>query len=65
MDLLTVEEAAQRLKVTPYTIRKWLRQGRLRGIKVAGGQRWRIRAEDLDALIEGRWPGADKGAGDC
>ena len=34
--LLTPEEAAERLNVSPRTIREWLRTGRLRGVKVAG-----------------------------
>ena len=37
---LTVEEAAKRLAVTPYTLREWLRAGKLRGVQVA--RRWRV-----------------------
>lgn len=37
---LTVEEAAKRLAVTPYTLREWLREGKLRGVQVA--RRWRV-----------------------
>jgi excisionase family DNA binding protein len=32
--LLTPEEAALRLHVAPRTVREWLRQGKLRGLKV-------------------------------
>lgn len=38
--LLTVEEAAERLKLHPETIREHLRAGILRGIKK--GRSWRI-----------------------
>ena len=37
---LTVEQAAQRLQLTPYTVRKHLQAGKLRGLK--RGSVWRI-----------------------
>lgn len=48
--LLTPEEAADRLNVSPMTVRKWLRSGKLRGVKVS--VLWRVRESDLDAFIE-------------
>lgn len=45
---LTVDEAAEVVRVTPYTVREWLREGRLRGHKVHGG-RWLIDPRDLAA----------------
>ena len=39
--LLTVEQAAERLQLAPFTVRKHLREGRLRGIK-RGAKAWRI-----------------------
>jgi excisionase family DNA binding protein len=40
----TVEEVAERLKLTPYTVRKFLRLGKLRGTKTSKGKGgdWRI-----------------------
>ena len=38
--LLTVEQAAERLQLTPYTVRRHLNEGRLRGIKK--GHQWRV-----------------------
>jgi excisionase family DNA binding protein len=49
-DILTLEEAAARVKVKPRTIRIWLQTGKLKGIKA--GKLWRIRAEDLEAFLE-------------
>jgi excisionase family DNA binding protein len=49
-DMLTLEEVAQRLKVSVKTIRRWLQQGRLTGIKM--GKLWRIRETELEAFIE-------------
>lgn len=48
--LLTPEEVAERLAVTPRSIRIWLRQGKLKGVRV--GRLWRIRERDLEAFLE-------------
>jgi excisionase family DNA binding protein len=37
---LTVDETAKALKVEPNTVRKWLREGTIKGIKL--GKSWRI-----------------------
>jgi len=47
--LLKPEEVAERLAVTPKSIRQWLREGRLRGIRA--GRLWRIRPEDVEEFI--------------
>lgn len=51
MELLTVEEVAATLKLSPYTIRRLLKEGKLPGVKVGGGQQWRVRKSDLDAYL--------------
>jgi excisionase family DNA binding protein len=55
---LTVEDVAQRLKVTPESVRAWLRSGRLRGFRLeARKQGWRVRESELSNFIaraEGR-----------
>lgn len=51
-DLVTVPEAATRLRVDQETIRRWLRSGRLQGINLGPGKgRWRIRAAELDRFL--------------
>jgi len=57
--LLTPEETARRLRLSRRTIIAWLQAGRLRGLKV--GNRWRVRLEDLEALLDesAEWLGAD------
>ena len=45
-ELLTVKEAAQRLKMHPQTIRRWIKRGLLRASRV-GRRQWRIRESDL------------------
>jgi excisionase family DNA binding protein len=49
-DLLTVEEAAEYLRLSPFTVRKMLREGHLRGVKV-GKRQWRISRADLQSYL--------------
>lgn len=48
-ELLTVNEVAQILKIHPFTIRLWLKQGKLSGVKIGG--RWRVRRSALEGFI--------------
>ncbi len=50
--LYTVDQAAERLQVTPATVREWLKAERLKGHKIAG-RLWRIREKDLNEFMEG------------
>lgn len=43
---LTVSEVAGIFAVTPATVRKWLRDGELSGIKLAG-DKWRIQQSEI------------------
>jgi excisionase family DNA binding protein len=50
--LLTVAEAAERLRLNSETIRRWLRDGRLTGVHLGSDKAgWRISERDLDAFI--------------
>jgi len=51
-EVLTPEEVAGRLKMSPRTVRDWLRKGHLTGIKL--GKEWRVRESDLEAFVEQR-----------
>jgi len=35
-DLVTTKEAAELLRVSPWTVSAWLSQGKLRGVKAGG-----------------------------
>jgi excisionase family DNA binding protein len=49
---LTVPEAALRLRVNVDTVRRWLRTGRLRGVKPGGDRSgYRIASSELDRLL--------------
>jgi len=53
MEVFTVDEAAQYLKLSAYTVRKLLREKRLHGVKLPGGKSWRIRKDDLETYLGG------------
>lgn len=48
-DLLTVDEVAEILRTTPNTIYRWLRSGKMAGVKI--GKEWRIKKENLQAML--------------
>jgi|SRR6516225_1528044 len=50
LQLLTVPEVAKRFQVTAQTIRNWIDHGVLPAVRV--GRAYRIRSEDVDALLE-------------
>jgi len=47
----TTEEVAEMLKVTPDSVRRWIRSGKLKSIKLSG-KFIRINQEDLQAFIQ-------------
>jgi excisionase family DNA binding protein len=55
--LLSVEDVAARLDVTEETVRRWLRSGELRGIRLSRKAGWRIREVDLQTFLDKRTPG--------
>lgn len=48
-ELLSVDEAAEYLRISPHTLRAWLNQGRVPYVKLGG--RVLFRLEDLMALV--------------
>lgn len=50
--ILTPEDAAEMLQVSPGTVRKWLRKGLLKGTKVGGGRLWRISQSTIEEYIK-------------
>jgi len=47
--LLTPKEAAEIMAVTSRTVKEWLRQGELTGVKIRN--LWRIKESDLEQFI--------------
>jgi len=50
-DMLTVPQVSTYLQVHPETVRKWLREGVLRGVNLGGKGGWRIRRDELERFI--------------
>ena len=48
---LTVEEIAGRVKVTVETVRRWLRAGRLQGVRISDKAGWRVKASEVDRFM--------------
>ncbi len=51
MGYLTVAEVAERLRVYPGTVKRWLREGKLVGVQLGDRAGWRIAEEDLEAYL--------------
>lgn len=59
-EFVSVNEAAEELRVQPRTVRDYIRSGRLRAARI--GKQYRIRVEDLQLFAGGAVPRADVGA---
>ncbi len=49
--IYSVEQAAERLGITPEILRRWLRAGKIRGSKLTG-RVWRIRESDIQEFLD-------------
>lgn len=56
-DLIDMEEAIELLKTTRPTFYRWLRSGRIKGMKV--GRQWRFYPEDIERFLKGQGPRVD------
>ncbi|MNS65686.1 Helix-turn-helix domain protein [compost metagenome] len=57
-DWLTPAEVAQRLKVNEQSVRRWLREGRLRGSLL--GRVWRVSPAALGEFMKAHEPAPEK-----
>ena len=60
--LLTTEDVAKILLVKPDTLRKWLRTGKIKGVKI-GSRLWRVWKSELKVFLregEGKWQISEK-----
>jgi excisionase family DNA binding protein len=58
-EILTVHEAAAYAKIAPKTLRQWLRQGQLPGLRV--GSQWRVEKRALLRFLRQQGQQAVKG----
>jgi excisionase family DNA binding protein len=56
--LYTVCQAATLLQFQPWTVRQWVRAGKLGAVKLGG--EWRTREQDLTAFIEAALPNPER-----
>lgn len=61
MQLLSTEEAAKRLDLHPETVRRFIREGVLRGVKI--GRFHRLEEGEIAAYVERLKAGASNGEG--
>jgi excisionase family DNA binding protein len=54
VELLTVEQVAERLGVTTDSILRWIKTGELRAMQMGGRAGWRIAVDDLQTFLDGR-----------
>lgn len=52
MEYLTVADVANRLKVHPATVKRWLRDGRMDGVLLGDRAGWRVSEDDLNQFLE-------------
>ena len=58
---LTVDQVAERMQVsTPETVRRWLRERRLRGYQVSRQAGWRVSPADLERFINANMSSPDE-----
>lgn len=48
--LLTVGEVAEEFRLDGETVRRWARSGRIKAVRLPGGQ-WRFRREDIEKIL--------------
>jgi len=58
-DILTLEEVAAYLRLTPQTIYKWAQERRIPGVKL--GKEWRFRRSILDRWLDEQILGGEPG----
>jgi len=54
MEYMTVEQVAERLQVSPWTVRRWLRDGELEGSNLGDRAGWRVPGGAVERFLEAR-----------
>ena len=52
MKLLTIHDTAKQLALAPKTVRRWVKEGKLRGVWL--GREWRVDEDDLAVFVARR-----------
>jgi excisionase family DNA binding protein len=52
--MLSVDEVAERLRLGVVTVRRWLRSGRLKGVRIGSARAgWRIPESEVQRILRG------------
>jgi excisionase family DNA binding protein len=54
MEYLTVEQVAERLQVSAWTVRRWLRDGDLEGSHLSDRAGWRVPEGAIERFLQAR-----------
>jgi excisionase family DNA binding protein len=49
---LTLREAADWLRLTPYTVKQWIKSGKIKGKKIGKRGDWRIKVEEVTKILK-------------
>ncbi len=52
MEYLTPKQVGNRLQVTEWTVKRWLRDGELKGVRLGRGGAWRTTEADVARFLE-------------
>lgn len=52
MEIFTIGQAAKKLSVSDYTLRDWLRKGKIKGSKIGNGRLWRITEDQIKEYLD-------------
>lgn len=52
MQFYSVEKAAEIMSVSAFMVRKWLRDGNLKGYKIGAGRLWRVTDEAIREFVQ-------------
>ena len=53
-EMLTVSEIAKRLRVSQYTVRRWLREKQMRGVLMGDRGGYRVERSEVDRFLRER-----------
>ncbi len=54
MEYMTVEQVAEQLQVSGWTVRRWLRDGELEGSYLSDRAGWRVSREAVERFLQAR-----------
>ncbi len=54
MEYLTAEQVAERLQVSAWTVRRWLREGKIEGSHLGDRAGWRVSEGAIEQFLQAR-----------